>query len=372
MNLDSLRRKRVKRLGVKVTAHTGQRRIYFILDRATRKFHGDVGLWMQYIEYARKQKAYKKLSQILTNVLRLHPTKPELWIYAASYAIEEQADMSEARSYMQRGLRFCKSSKRLWLEYGKLEMIYIAKIAARRKILGLDGSRDKKPAGPILDDPDADMIAVPALTGEDINPSLGKNDAVDQVALQNLESTPALTGAIPIAIFDAAMKQFTNEESFGAEFYDMIAEFENVPCLPKILNHIVETFLQNPSSTYHSHIRDVKSAVVGVRTLSADFPAALGTALERLKSHLSQSNDDSRLCQEVISWLLPLSINEELDPGISKACLVTVRKMVRNIAKSCDRSVMGSNEITQLAALLRGAGLGEDADILSNASGALT
>src|SRR5277367_1229970 len=40
MNLDTLRRKRVKRLGVKVTAHTGQRRIYFILDRATRKFHG--------------------------------------------------------------------------------------------------------------------------------------------------------------------------------------------------------------------------------------------------------------------------------------------------------------------------------------------
>jgi U3 small nucleolar RNA-associated protein 6 len=368
MNLDALRRKRVKRLGVKVTAHTGQRRIYFILDRATRKFHGDVGLWMQYIEYARKQKAYKKLSQVLTNVLRLHPTKPELWIYAAKYVLEEQADMTEARSYMQRGLRFCKSSKKLWLEYGKLEMIYIAKIAARRKILGLIEIKEKTDDA-TLDDPDADVIPVPALTGEDINPNLAKDDDVDQVALQNLDSTPALSGAIPIVIFDTGMKQFQNEESFGKDFYGMAAEFESVPCLPKILNHIVDALLQNSSSSYLSHMCHVQLAVVGIPILSADFPSAFSTALNRLKTHLSDPRSDAMLSRGAITWLLPIFKEENLDPGLKTVCSATIRKLVRNIAASPGIAGLEKLDISQLATLLQEAGLAKDANILSAAFG---
>lgn len=144
INVDALRRKRVKRLGIRATAHNGQRRIFFVFDRGTRKFPGDVGLWMQSVEYARGQHSHKKVSQILTNALRLHPTKSDLWTYAAQFAMEENGDMTEARSYMQRGLRFCKNSSALWLQYAKLELVYIAKIAARRQILGVGENAPKK------------------------------------------------------------------------------------------------------------------------------------------------------------------------------------------------------------------------------------
>ena len=43
------RKKRVKRLGIRSTNHTGQRRIFFVFDRATKKHPGDVGLWLQTI-----------------------------------------------------------------------------------------------------------------------------------------------------------------------------------------------------------------------------------------------------------------------------------------------------------------------------------
>lgn len=142
MNLELLRRKRLKRQGLKNTGHAGQRRIFLVLDRATRKFPGDLSLWMQYLDFASKQKANKKLSQVLTNLLRLHPTKPAIWIYAASNALNVKDDLTEARSYMQRGLRFCKHSKDLWLEYAKLEMLYVSKIAARSRVLGLDSARN--------------------------------------------------------------------------------------------------------------------------------------------------------------------------------------------------------------------------------------
>src|SRR6201996_7569267 len=83
INVDALRRKRVKRLGMKSTAQNGRRRIFFVFDRGCRKHPGDVGLWMDAIEFAKKQKAHKKLQEMYTQILRLHPTKADLWIHAA-------------------------------------------------------------------------------------------------------------------------------------------------------------------------------------------------------------------------------------------------------------------------------------------------
>ena len=58
INLDSLRKKRCKRLGIKgAKGYSGQRTVFFILDRGTKKFPGDMGLWMQYIQFCQKEKA---------------------------------------------------------------------------------------------------------------------------------------------------------------------------------------------------------------------------------------------------------------------------------------------------------------------------
>ncbi|OAX84808.1 hypothetical protein ACJ72_00831 [Emergomyces africanus] len=330
MNLDTLRRKRIKRLGVKSPMHSGQRRVFFILDRATKRFHGDISLWMQLIEYARRQKAYKKLGQIFMNVLRLHPTKAELWIYAARYALEDHGDMTQARSYMQRGLRFCKSSKLLWLQYAKLEMIYISRIATRQQILGLVGPR-KTPPGASDDpamDPNADVIALPVVTEEDINPSLGKEDGVDEAALENLNSTPALTGAIPIAIFDAAMRQFGNDTAIGRDFYTMIAEFEKTPCLRRVLGHVVESMMAANRTSADTQICYIMFPVVGIEISSAEFPRAFGTSLSRLKTCTTENPGGHKiLAKEVIAWLEPLTSTEGLDPALCKVMTATLRNV---------------------------------------------
>ncbi|KLJ08520.1 hypothetical protein EMPG_16063 [Blastomyces silverae] len=328
MNLDTLRRKRIKRLGVKSPMHTGQRRVFFILDRATKKFHGDISLWMQYIEYARRQKAYKKLGQIFMNALRLHPTKVELWICAARYALEDNGDMTQARSYMQRGLRFCKSSKLLWLQYAKLEMIYITRIATRQQILGLDGTR-KSPSATADDsatDPNADVIALPVVTEEDINPSLEKEDGVDEAALENLNSTPALTGAIPIAIFDAAMRQFGNDTAIGHDFYTMVSEFTKTPCLHRVLSHIVESMMATDPTSSHAQICYIMLPTAAIEITSAQFPRAFGTSLSRLKECNNQNTTGNKsLPKEVVAWLQPLVTTEGLDPALCKVMTATLR-----------------------------------------------
>ncbi|KZF21917.1 hypothetical protein L228DRAFT_221982 [Xylona heveae TC161] len=360
MNLEALRRKRIKRLGIKgATKHVGQRRIFFILDRATRKFHGDVGLWMQYIEYAKKEKSYKKLSQILSSVLRMHPTKPELWLYAAQSAIDLEADMTAARGYMQRGLRFCKNSKTLWLEYAKLEMIYIAKIAARRTILGLDQELQRKAEGPSLDDHDADMLALPEITAEDIDPSLRKDNDLDQLARQNLESMPAFTGAIPMAVFDTGMKQFQDDDTVGEMFFNMFAEFEKLPCLPTILQHVVDRMLAHTPLSPSTLTCYCRQPIVGVDVVSADFPAALGVSIERLREASPKATNQARFAEKSLGWLLPPLAVEELDTNIRKVIAVVVRQSIRSIGG--EGAELNAEKVAALGDKLHGAGLQEDA-----------
>ncbi len=332
MNLESLRKKRVKRMGMRVRTHAGQRRIFFVLERATRKFQGDTRLWMQYVEFARKQKSTKKVSEIFTSMLRLHPTRPELWIYAANYALEELEDIVEARSYMQRGLRFCKDSKNLWTEYAKLEMIYIAKLSARARALG----RNEEQSGQDLmlsgDGNDGNLIAGTAISAFDGQ----TEEPVAQEVLKILATTPVLSGAIPMAIFDRAMNQFGEDATLGENFFDMIAKFQDVHCVNKILQHIIDRLLAVAPSEHPTLFCLIRQPVIGVQILSPDFPRALGTSLQRLNSAMTTTlastvpnksfHSRSALSRKAIEWILQFFV-EALDPDIHQVLLVTLRKL---------------------------------------------
>ena len=325
--MDTLRKKRVRRLGVKSVGHTGQRRVFSLFDRATKKFAGDLGLWMQYLEYARRQKALKKVAQILTAALRLHPQKSELWMYAARFALEENSDMMEARGYMQRGLRFCRSSRNLWLEYMKLELLYISKIASRHQILGISSEKqdleDSKDAGS-----DEDMIRLPKLTQNDIAPSDDPEAGVDKAALLKLEQSPLMTGAVPIAIFDAAMKQFDNEEALAKSFYDVVDEVQQIGCKARILEHIVKKLLATSPQSWQSMVCHIKVAVPGIPITSPEFPLALGSALSRARQYLPQASGTPMFVAEVDGWLGRMLEDTDLDPALVKV-IDSTRSMLK-------------------------------------------
>ncbi|KAF2018375.1 hepatocellular carcinoma-associated antigen 66 [Aaosphaeria arxii CBS 175.79] len=329
-NVEALRRKHVKRLGVK-SSGSGQKNIFFLYNRGVKKFSGDLELWMQYIEYARKEKAFKKLNEIFTSIVRLHPAKPDVWIYAAEYYMDSQADITNARSYMQRGLRFCQKSEKIWLEYAKLETIYIAKIGGRRKVLGLDIDRTQSNAAN-GEEEDENMIALPVVSAEDVNPSLGKEDGVDEVALQNMASAPILTGAIPMAIFDAATKQFQGKPAFAERFFDMIAEFDQLSCIERILQHVLDYLLQNYPKSVSTTICTFRMRLFGIHPSSANFISTLRDSLELLASAIGQYPDkQSHIAEVAVRQLLPLLREaEDLDePTLKKALSASLRKYTR-------------------------------------------
>lgn len=335
ISLEKLRLKRCKRMKIKNSStFSGQARIFSIFDRATRKHYGDLGLWMSYLQFARDVKANKKFKTVLTAAIRLHCTKAVLWLYAAKYTLEVESDMNGARSYMQRGTRFCTQTKDLWVEYAKLEMIYLHRIAMRRRILGLDVNRSAVPAIEAAEAEDdttfkdsADVIAIPDFKSSTLKPSMYTGVKVDGEAAQDPATTPALQGAIPIAIFEAARKQQFYTPAAAEAFFDMFAAFTDVPCQAKVLQHVMDTIRSESSKDCATCSCYVREPLVGVEYTSPAFPGALGSALERLKEVMEITSDKEGLSKKTLAWIESILAVEGLDPGIQTVLAHTARKL---------------------------------------------
>jgi U3 small nucleolar RNA-associated protein 6 len=336
MNLDALYRKRTKRLGIRARMHYGTRRIFFILDRATRKFPGDVPLWMQYVEFAKREKANGVLAKTLAAALKLHPAKPELWIYAARHAVEDKLDIVEGRSHMQRGLRFCKKNKAMWREYAKLEMVFVAKVFLRRKVLGID--QPKKAPQVEGEDEDEDMMKLPEITGEDFE-TAKKDKSLDTMALENADTNPALNGALAIAIFDQAMKEIPGDVDFAADFYDLFAQFEQLKCCGRLLEHVVRYVLDVAPKNAKALWLGIQFPLRDVETTDPAFPGRLSTALASMAAAVVETDKRSELYLFFARYFtLLLRDSPELDPGIRKAITASLVKYYKQAEKEGEAS----------------------------------
>ncbi|OBT52460.1 hypothetical protein VE04_05989 [Pseudogymnoascus sp. 24MN13] len=314
-NLERRRASRCQRLRIKSpSSHTGQARVLAIVGRGTRKHPGDLGLWMTYLEYARTAGATSKFKVMLAAALRLHCTVPGLWVYAARCALEE-SDMGEARSFLQRGARFCNQGPEMWVQYAKLEMIFLAKIAARRRVLGLDAPAVKAVEENEVEEEtqgfEGDEIKFPEFKAQSLGQSAMEGVKVDGEAKQDPMNTPA-------AFFSAEAAQ---------HFFDMFTVFTQVSCLPKVLQHVLDVMMERfptEAATWDCYVR---MPLVGVSPLTAEFPGALGVALARLGEGKEKVRVKGALAKKTAAWVEKVLAVEGLDEGIKTVLEVTLRKL---------------------------------------------
>ncbi|KAK7203437.1 U3 small nucleolar RNA-associated protein 6-domain-containing protein [Myxozyma melibiosi] len=156
MNLDLLRKRRIQRvLGstkknkdgdedeedadgllmkkVGVAGWSGQQRVLFVFDRATKRFPGDISLWTQYASYARQIKARKVLNKIFKSLVKLHPMNPQIWVMAADHELRDNANRLAARNVLLKGIQFNKDAKVIADAYEKLEADVQAALEAELK-----------------------------------------------------------------------------------------------------------------------------------------------------------------------------------------------------------------------------------------------
>ncbi|KAJ3252834.1 U3 snoRNP protein [Boothiomyces macroporosus] len=181
MNLEKLRKKRKvkysldnEETGITLSDYSIVRRIHSLYQQALKRFKGDVSLWIQYFEWSLLQKSFKTLGKQFATAIALHPTKSVFWIMAAKYEYEENSNMTSARVLLQRALRINPHDQKIWLEYFKLELLWIQKLLDRRRILFKeDGEIQKEKKA-------TDSVEVENIKGED-----EKAQVVDQVLLNS-------------------------------------------------------------------------------------------------------------------------------------------------------------------------------------------
>ena len=155
-----------------VSDHHIEQNIHFIFVRLLRKFRSDITLWLQYVDFAKKNDSKKRLASIYAEAVQVHPRQTSIWIDAASWEFFNQGNAKGARVLLQRALRICPESKNLHLQYFALELHYVQKMRGRREVLG--GS---KQAGNGSDSDDANANAA------DLVPSLVYGNAVSLIPL---------------------------------------------------------------------------------------------------------------------------------------------------------------------------------------------
>lgn len=327
-NLTALLQKRLARqkLGGKAAQKLRQHRqqhLFSILERSTRRFHGDLRLWAQLLEYCREQGASRRLQLAITEICRLHPTRGEVWEWAARDA-ETRGDVAQARGFWLRGCRFCTRDWRLRVAFAQAEMRWVVRA---RETLGIKKGEKAEEEQDADEDEvhDADLIALPS--GDQEPKQVAAPDS--QQDFSKFSATPAMSGAIPMAVFDSAMTATDYNEDAIEEFFSMFAEFPRVPCTPSILQHVLEAVEGQRPKSPALHSCKCRQLVLGLEPDSPEFPGALRASLAQVKISLATAKPTSSLAKRLLEWLKPLSEDERLIPELKQVVNATCKRLAK-------------------------------------------
>lgn len=313
-NVEKLRRKRYTRLSSVGLVNTKpsisdwayERRVSFIYDRAVQKFPNDFTIWEDYIRFARKQKMFKKIYKIYTQLLQLHPTSVASWISAANFEYEYVGSAKNARTLFQRALRFNQDSKKLWLTYTIFELSYITKLLTRRRILGLMTEKQQleheqseaKSMGQ-----DDGLIELPSVTNDELKSQLNTLPDADMNMLGNPETNPALRGDIALTVFDVCietlykLKRNTNISEFEfkydlcLEFLSLMDKFDglNREYLEQhVINYLMRQFQNEPSVV----VLDVTLPIRNVSFENEQFVELLQSCTKKYLAYKAKLQDE--------------------------------------------------------------------------------
>jgi len=187
---------------------------------------------------------------LLLRAIQYHPNNASLWIMAATWENEHNANMAAARILLQRALRLMPENQQLWHEYYRLELLYIEKIKLRRRILGIDQSKNQEDIDAMQVDNEEEgdnTINLPAVTGEDVaqwkqdEENTKKSKKVltkEEAAALEEANNPILQGLLAKIIYDNAIQSTADSIEFRQKFVDIYREFTDTQ---KDIDYVYET-----------------------------------------------------------------------------------------------------------------------------------
>ncbi|KAI1826547.1 U3 small nucleolar RNA-associated protein 6-domain-containing protein [Xylaria intraflava] len=332
-SLEALRAKRCRRLEIRASSrHTGEGRVFGILERSVNRHPGSLELWKEYLSYAKDMRATKRYRKVMTRALRMHPAKPELWVLAGQRSAGS-GDMQAARGFFMRGARFCTRDAAVWLAYAKCEMEWLERMEARKgkkggaeKAIQEQAEHDDDEIRFADDDSDGDADENGRLVIPNLDNSAAKN-VFDAEATQTLKNNPALDGAIPLAIFDIAKKQAFFNAAVAEKFFNLFAAFTKISMQARIIQHVLDSMAELYSSDAATSYCYIRQPLIGLDTNTPAYPKALRESLGRIKSSLATTTDAKLLSHRLNSWLETMLSSSDLDSGIRTVLEYTIKTL---------------------------------------------
>ncbi|KAI1171523.1 U3 small nucleolar RNA-associated protein 6-domain-containing protein [Nemania sp. FL0916] len=332
-SLEVLRAKRCRRLDIRASSrHTGEGRVFGILERSVNRHPGSLELWKTYLAYATKMRATKRYRKVMTRALRMHPAKSELWVLAGRKSARN-GDMHAARGFFMRGSRFCTRDATLWLAYAECEMEWLQRMEARKGKKGgtakaiqeqAEHADDEIQFG--LDDSDDDVDENGRLIIPNPDSAVART-VIDDETASTLKSNPALDGAIPLAIFDIAKKQTFFNAAVAEQFFDIFAAFTSISMQAKIIQHVLDSMDEIYPNTASTSFCSIRQPLIGLDMNAPEYPKVLRDTLGRIKSSLSTTTDVKALSTRLRSWLDVLLSSADLDSGIRTVLEHTIKTL---------------------------------------------
>jgi len=260
------------------------------------------------------------------SALQKFPSSAELWIMAARYEFNKNANMTGARNLLLRSLRLNPEKRELWLEYARLECLFLLKIMERRRILGLDKVETTSVEDDVLEFHKRDEIQLPVITAEDLEKQgEGEGATLDPVLttspLADVATNPALNGAIALAVYDSAVGTRPDDISLATGFYDVFAPFYSGlrfidAALNKVKAHLEEKFPGRGRTV----LIQIKDHARGIDVMDKNFPGVLREMMNTANTMTSLPVKERKDCcaglQKYLDELLDI---RDLDQNLRKA-----------------------------------------------------
>lgn len=232
-------------------------RVNLVFSRAVKRFHGDDELWLHYARHCLRTGAIRAAGRVLGKALGFRPDSEDIWLAAVGYHFDTLADARSGRAMAQRALRALPDSKRLWKEYFRLEMLYLAKLVSRRVTLGLslpnidcgeaneevlakeDGKCRLKQKGVAVNE-NKEAVAVEAheSTGlpengdaklPEVNDEVSALEVIEDFSTVDSKELSFWDGGVPMTVFLNACKKVTLTPWDCTEMWDMVASTPFIP-----------------------------------------------------------------------------------------------------------------------------------------------
>ncbi|EGZ24536.1 hypothetical protein PHYSODRAFT_311464 [Phytophthora sojae] len=304
IKLDALRAARKERLGLaKVTLGdtAGVKRVHNIFDRVLFKHRGSVELWLQYVAFCKREGSSRVLSAVFSRALQSHPRSAELWIEAASYEFGVNLNVDSARVLMQRAIRLNKHNQKLWLEYFRLELLYVQKLTMRRQVLRLDEEVEKP-------EDDGSTVLIDELPEE---AGAADDEMSEEMAAKMNARKLVLQGAIAKIVYSNAVAAIADDVAFRLKFVEIRDLFGSLTAA-EVSDFILEDCLQNFPKSEEVHAAKALRPFLAVEDSDA---SRLGESSEVDGANVSEAERQAELLvvqnfETSVSQLDTLSMKE--------------------------------------------------------------